>query len=38
MDELLNRVKQNGGHLSFKANADGSKSPYELNMTYLDAL
>ncbi len=40
-DELLRlaeRVKALGGHVSSKANSDGSESPYELNITYFDAL
>lgn len=40
-DELLRlaeRVKVLGGHVSSKANSDGSESPYELNITYFDAL
>jgi len=40
-DELLRlaeRVKELGGHVSTKANSDGSESPYELNITYFDAL
>lgn len=39
--ELLNlaeRVKELGGHVSTKANSDGSESPYELNITYFDAM
>ena len=35
---LADRVRQNGGHVSEKRNPDGSNSPYELNITYLDAL
>jgi sucrose phosphorylase len=31
-------VKANGGYVSYKSNEDGSKSPYELNINYLDAL
>ena len=27
-----------GGLVSYKSNPDGSKSPYELNITYFDAL
>jgi glucosylglycerate phosphorylase len=29
---------QNGGQVSYKKNPDGSLSPYELNLTYVDAL
>jgi len=35
---LAERVKELGGHVSSKANSDGSESPYELNITYFDAL
>ncbi len=40
-DELLklaDRVKGLGGHVSMKANSDGTESPYELNITYFDAM
>ena len=36
--KLIDAVKQRGGLVSTKKNADGSDSPYELNITYLDAL
>ncbi|RKX35733.1 MAG: alpha-amylase, partial [Verrucomicrobia bacterium] len=35
---LAEKVKALGGHVSSKANSDGSESPYELNITYFDAL
>jgi sucrose phosphorylase len=35
---LCQRVKENGGDVSYKINSDGTKSPYELNVTYVDAL
>ena len=35
---LADRVRKNGGFVSEKRNPDGSRSPYELNITYLDAL
>ncbi|MCP4425169.1 MAG: sugar phosphorylase, partial [Chloroflexi bacterium] len=35
---LAERVKSLGGHVSYKNNPDGSQSPYELNINYLDAL
>jgi glycosidase len=35
---LADRVRRNGGQVSEKRNPDGSRSPYELNITYLDAL
>lgn len=38
IDILVRAVKQNGGLVSYKANSDGSRSPYELNITYVDAM
>lgn len=38
LDRLIARVKELGGYVSMKANSDGSESPYELNITYFDAL
>lgn len=35
---LADVVLQNNGKVSYKNNSDGSKSPYELNITYVDAL
>jgi sucrose phosphorylase len=35
---LADRARQHGGDVSFKTNADGSRSPYELNINYFDAL
>lgn len=35
---LVDHVRQNGGMVSTKRNTDGSESPYELNITYIDAL
>lgn len=35
---MAERVQQNGGRVNFKANSDGSQSPYELNINYLDAV
>lgn len=35
---LANRVKENGGRISYKSNPDGSQSIYELNINYHDAL
>ncbi len=31
-------IIENGGYVSYKNNSDGSKSPYEMNMNYFDAL
>ena len=38
IDQLIKVVEKNGGKVSYKSNPDGSKSPYELNITYIDAL
>lgn len=38
LDKLVDVVTANGGRVSCKQNADGSESPYELNITYLDAI
>jgi len=35
---LIQAVETNGGRVSYKQNTDGSQSPYELNITYVDAL
>lgn len=36
-DKLVAGIKTKGGFVSEKKNADGSLSPYELNITYFDA-
>jgi sucrose phosphorylase len=36
--DLIEVVKSNGGRVSYKYNPDGSESPYEMNITYVDAL
>lgn len=38
VDQLCERVKALGGFISYKDNPDGSRSPYELNINFLDAL
>ncbi|MEM7735611.1 MAG: sugar phosphorylase [Deinococcota bacterium] len=38
VQNLVDTVLAHGGHVSFKTNSDGSTSPYELNITYFDAL
>jgi sucrose phosphorylase len=38
LDDLMEVVKANGGQVSYKRNPDGSDSPYELNLTYVDAI
>ena len=35
---LIEIVKANDGQVSYKQNPDGSESPYELNITYVDAI
>jgi sucrose phosphorylase len=35
---MADRVQKLGGHVSYKNNPDGSRSAYELNINYLDAL
>ncbi len=37
-DALIDHVHRMGGRVSFKRNADGTESPYELNITYFDLL
>lgn len=37
-DHLVQHVRNLGGEVSTKSNPDGSESPYELNITYFDAL
>jgi sucrose phosphorylase len=38
IDDLARLVKSSGGKVSYKQNTDGSQSPYELNITYVDAI
>ncbi|MGD9028385.1 MAG: sugar phosphorylase [Anaerolineae bacterium] len=35
---LVDRTREHGGYVSYKTNADGSESVYELNISYFDAL
>jgi sucrose phosphorylase len=35
---MAQRIKELGGYVSFKSNSDGTKSPYEMNMNYFEAL
>jgi len=35
---MIARIQRQGGHVSCKSNSDGSQTPYELNVNYLDAL
>ena len=38
LNRIAARVQSLGGYVSYKSNEDGSQSPYELNINYLDAL
>lgn len=38
VQKLVDVARSKGGKVGMKANADGSESPYELNVTYLDML
>ena len=38
LNALIDIVQSNGGQVSTKRNPDGSDSPYELNITYVDAI
>lgn len=38
VNRLVSGIQGFGGYVSLKANPDGSRSPYELNITYFDAL
>jgi glycosidase len=38
IETLVKRTVEHGGLVSYKLNADGSQSPYELNINYFDAL
>ncbi len=38
IDALVNKTLEHGGLISYKQNADGSQSPYEMNINYFDAL
>jgi sucrose phosphorylase len=38
IEALIEVVAANGGQVSYKRNPDGTDSPYELNITYVDAI
>jgi len=38
VEGLVERTLAHGGHVSYKDNADGTRSVYELNISYFDAL
>ncbi|CCQ96487.1 putative glucosyltransferase [[Clostridium] ultunense Esp] len=35
---MITKTLEHGGYVSYKGNGDGTQSPYELNINYLDAL
>jgi glucosylglycerate phosphorylase len=37
-DQLIERVMENQGQISYRTNKDKTKTPYELNISYLDAI
>jgi glucosylglycerate phosphorylase len=38
INALIDLVQKHGGHISYRNQSDGSKSPYELNINYFDAI
>ena len=38
IDFLVTQTQKHGGYISYKANQDGSQSPYELNINYFSLL
>ncbi len=38
IDSLVNKTLAHGGLISYKQDADGTQSPYEMNINYFDAL
>ena len=38
VERLVKVVQEHGGYVSYRAQSDGSQSPYELNITYFDAI
>jgi len=38
LSAMIDHVERVGGRVSYKTNPDGSKSPYELNVSYVDAV
>lgn len=38
IDKLVEIVRRHGGKVGMRSNGDGTESPYELNITYLDAV
>ncbi len=38
IEQLIERMRKNGAHISMRRQTDGSDVPYEINITYFDAL
>lgn len=38
IEAMVKKVVENGGLISYRDNGDGTKSPYELNINFMDAL
>lgn len=38
LEHMVEKVKEHGGLVSYRAESDGSQTPYELNCSYIDAL
>jgi glucosylglycerate phosphorylase len=38
IEALVQMTLAQGGHVSYRSNSDGTQSPYELNITYFDAI
>ena len=38
IESLVNKTLSHDGYVSYRSNPDGSKSPYELNITFFDAI
>ncbi|SFL53562.1 sugar phosphorylase [Halanaerobium salsuginis] len=38
IEKIVTAVQAKSGQISYKQNSDGTKSPYELNITYVDAI
>ena len=38
IDFVIQKVKEHGGHISYKIGSDGSEEPYEINTTWFSAL
>ncbi|TXT49958.1 MAG: sucrose phosphorylase [Spirochaetes bacterium] len=38
LSAMIEKVIRHGGHISYRKNPDGSESPYEMNITYFEAV